>query len=817
MRPIPRVDRDHVRFPEDPWRLVETEPSRHDLGTTETLFAIGNGYIGLRANPTEGREAHSHGTFINGFHETWPIQHAEEAYGFATTGQTIVNAPDAKVMKLYVDDEPLLMATADTERYERVLDFASGTSWRDLIWRTPSGKRLAVRSTRMTSFDHRHLAVFTFEVTLLDGDAPVVVSSQVLNRQDGEDEYHVRTAALGEGGDPRRTRRFTRRVLEPRLQRRTPTGALVDEVVLGYRCHRSAMTLACGVRHLVEAPGPVEIDTEIGEDQTKVVIRLDAQAGTTLRITKLVSYHTSTGVPAEELADRCTRTLARAEAMGVERLLADQRAWMQRYWDATDVVVEGDERTQQALRWHLMQLAQASGAIQESGIAAKGVTGSGYEGHYFWDTEVYVLPFLARTHPEIARSLLRFRWRLLDAARERARVLGHRGALYPWRTINGQEASSYYAAGTAQYHINAAVAYALEQYTLATGDLDFLAREGAEILVETARLWEDLGFYATPAGPIAPAGSGEFADSGTAQGGPRFHIHGVTGPDEYTTVVNDNLYTNVMARSNLQFAARTMRRLAIERPREAEALARRVGLEAHEIEAWERAAAAMYLPFDETLAIHPQDEAFLSRERWDFDATPAEKYPLLLHFHPLVIYRHQVLKQADVVLAMYLRPELFDHAQTRRNFDYYDPLTTGDSSLSAAVQAIVAIRIGEMDLALRYFDETLMLDLDDLHANADQGVHVAASGGVWSALVRGFAGFDDDGEKISLRPRLPEKWNAIAFRCRCRDTHLEIRVDREATTVTVLDGPPIAVESEHGVEQATVEHPLVLMAGTGFV
>ena len=804
--------RDRLRFPVDPWRLIETSPSRGDLGVTETLFAVGNGYVGLRANPTEGREAHSHGTFINGFHETWPIQHAEEAYGFATTGQTIVNAPDAKVMKLYVDDEPLLMGTADTETYERVLDFASGRSWRDLIWRTPSGKRLRVRSTRMASFDHRHLVVLTLDITLLDGDAPIVVSSQILNRQDGEDEYHVPTAALGEGGDPRRSRRFTRRVLDSRLQRRGPGPGPVDELIMGYRCHRSGMTLACGVRHLIEAPGPVALDTEIGPDQAKVVIRLDAQAGSTLRITKLVSYHTSTGVPAEELADRCSRTLERAQALGVERLEADQRAWMDRFWADADVTVDGDDSTQQAVRWHLLQLAQASGSIHEAGIAAKGVTGSGYEGHYFWDTEVYVVPFLARTRPEIARSLLRFRWRLLDDARERARVLGHRGALYPWRTINGQEASSYYAAGTAQYHINAAVAYALEQYTQATGDIDFLAREGAEILVETARLWEDLGFYDHP----RPS-TDRRDDTGAPEESPRFHIHGVTGPDEYTTVVNDNLYTNVMARSNLQFAARTVRRLAVERPREAEALARRVDLDPAEIEAWERAAAAMYLPFDPIAQIHPQDEAFLAREPWEFDATPVENYPLLLHYHPLVIYRHQVLKQADVVLAMFLRPELFDHGQTRRNFEYYDPLTTGDSSLSAAVQSIVATRIGKTDLAMDYFDQTLRLDLDDLHGNTDQGVHVAASAGVWSALVRGFGGFDDDGERITITPRLPARWPALTFRCRHHATLLEIRVETDATTVTVIDGPPVAVEIASTPVEAAVGNPAVVMTRAGFV
>lgn len=526
------------RFPVDPWRLVERSYSSADLGVTETLFSLGNGYLGMRANPEEGREAHSHGTYLNGFHETWPILHAEEAFGFAKTGQTIVNVPDAKLLKLYVDDEPLLLSAADLDSYERAVDFRNGVLTREMIWRTPAGKRVRVSSQRMVSFVHRHLAVMTFEITLLDAAAPVVVSSQLLNRQDGEDEYHVKSAALGEGMDPRRSRKFGRRVLEPRLQREDG-----NEIVLGYRCANSKMTLACGTRHLIDTSCQVEVETDVGADLAKTVFTVSATPGDPIKITKLVSYHSSIGVPTEELADRCSRTLQRAEADGIEHIVVEQRGWLDEFWANSDVELRGDDRAQQALRWNLFQLAQASARTQEQGVAAKGVTGGGYDGHYFWDTEVYVVPFLAYTMPEAARKIVRFRWQMLDAARERAREMSQVGALFPWRTINGEEASAYYAAGTAQYHINAAVVLALRRYLEASGDIDFLSHEGSEILVETARLWVDLGFFGQ-------------------NGGRTFHIHGVTGPDEYTTVVNDNFYTNVMARFNLRYAARSVRFLA---------------------------------------------------------------------------------------------------------------------------------------------------------------------------------------------------------------------------------------------------------------
>jgi alpha,alpha-trehalose phosphorylase len=770
------------RFPIEPWRLVETEPDVHDLGVTETLFAISNGYIGMRANPSEGRDAHTHGTYVNGLHETWEIQHAENAFGFAKVGQTIVNAPDTKLIKLYVDDEPLLLAEADIEHYERALDFRSGVSHRELLWRTPAGKRVRVRSERMVSLEHRHLAVMRFEVELVEGNAPVVVSSQMLNRQDGEDEYHVREAALGEGKDPRRARRFDRRVLEPKLQRHDDRDDRAGgTVTVGYRCIDSGMTVATAYRHEVDTAADWDVETEVGNDLAKSVFTFRMREGQTLRLTKYVSYHSSRGVPVQELSDRCHRTIARARAAGVNDLYEGQRRWLDGFWERSDVEVEGDPAAQQAIRWNLFQLAQASARTQEQGIAAKGLTAGGYDGHYFWDTEVYVVPFLAYTNPEAARKLLRFRYHMLDAARARATDVSQVGALYPWRTINGAEASAYYAAGTAQYHINAAVAFALERYTHATGDRDFLQQEGAEILVEVARLYEDLGFYNGP-------------------NGDEFHIHGVTGPDEYTTVVNDNCYTNIMARFTMRFAAHVVDELAKERSDAYDAIVRRTGVTDEEVARWHRACDSMFIPYDAELGINPQDEHFLKLEPWDFEGTPDDKYPLLLHFHPLVIYRHQVLKQADVVLAMFLRAQHFPHDLKRRNFDYYDPITTGDSSLSACVQAAVAAEVGRHDLAYEYFEQALYLDLANTHGNTADGVHVANAGGVWAAITHGFAGLVDSGDAIELSPRLPKAWGALRFRLLRHGSSILVTIDPEGATLTVESGDPVPLHVGEHIE-----------------
>jgi len=784
---------DRSRFPADPWRLVECDPERADLGVTETLFTVANGYIGLRGNPEEGRHAHEHGTYINGFHETWPIRHAEAAYGFARTGQTLVNAPDAKLMKLYVDDEPLVIGTADLESYERSLDFRDGVLRRSLVWRTPSGKRVEVVSTRMVSMTQRHLVLLTLEVSMLSGDAPVVVSSQLLNRQDGVDEYHGQSAADTGLADPRKAAAFEGRVLEPRLQM-----AKDDRMMLGYQCANSRMTVAVAADHAVSTPDPYEVVMSDEPDLTKMVFRVDAREGSTLRIEKTVAYHTSRGLPVRELSDRCRRTLDRAARVDNEHWLAEQRDWFDAFWASADVEVDtGDETSdavQQAIRFNLFTLAQASARADGLGVAAKGVTGSGYEGHYFWDTEVYVAPFLTYTRPELARNLMLFRSRMLPAARERAAEMSQRGALFPWRTINGEEASAYYAAGTAQVHIDADVAHALVQYVSATGDEELLVRHGLAILVETARLYADLGFW-------------------RSNGERSFHIHGVTGPDEYTTVVNNNLFTNVMARYNLEQAVSWVRWAQEHHAQEYARLAHRLKVTDDEVTEWAACAAGMHIPFDEGLQIHPQDDFFLDREVWDLSQTPDELRPLLLHYHPLVIYRFQVLKQADVVLALFLQGNRFTADEKRRDFEYYDPITTGDSTLSAVVQSVVAAEVGYHEVAHAYFVDALYVDLANAHANTVDGLHIASTGGVWCALVNGFGGMRDHEGQLSFDPRLPADWRSLTYRLTWRGTRLVVDLTPTRLRLRSVEGEqpvPVSVAGiRHVVEPGcTLEVPL---------
>ncbi|WP_353815088.1 glycoside hydrolase family 65 protein [Agromyces sp. SYSU T00266] len=756
-------------FPIDEWALVETEFGVDDMGRTETLFAVGNGYLGLRGNVEEGRDGHVHGTFINGFHETWPIRHAEEAFGFARVGQTIVNAPDAKIIRLYVDDEPLVITEAEIMGYERRLDFRLGVLSRRIEWRTPSGKRVLITSRRMVSFTDRHLGVIDYEVELLDADAAVTISSQILNRQDGRDEYRGGVTEAPGAFDPRKAETFTERVLQPRVQKKSEDG----RYVLGYQTTNSKMAIAVGAQHSITTDNEFSESSSIGDDLAKHIYRVRARKGVPIRITKLISYHTARKVPARELVDRCERTLDRGAEVGVAELFAQQRSWLEDFWARSDVEIAGQPELQQATRWNLFQLVQATARTDGGGVAAKGVSGSGYGGHYFWDSEIYVMPYLSYTAPIVARNVLRFRQRMLEPARARALEMNQHGALFPWRTINGLESSAYYAAGTAQYHIDADISYALCQYVAATGDEDFLARGAIDILVETARMWEDLGFWRTNTDDV-------------------FHIHGVTGPDEYTTVVNDNLYTNVMARANLSAAAGAVDNLQVLDPHAHKRLVERLGVTPAEVAGWRRAAAYMHIPFDEKLGVHPQDAAFLEKELWDLEHTPDNRLPLLLHYHPLVIYRFQVLKQADVVLALYLQGDRFTTEEKLADFEYYDPLTTGDSTLSAVVQSIIASEVGYHELALRYFRSALFVDLADLHHNAADGVHVASTGGVWAGLVSGFGGFRDHNGRFTFDPRLPDGWDRLSFRLTIRGARIRVDLTEEAIRFRLETGGPDA-------------------------
>ncbi len=786
--------RENVLLGGGEWTLVAKGEQSIGDSVLDSLLAVSNGFLGMRGGVgLHLTDDPNRATMLAGFHEIWPIVHPENAYGFARTGQSLLAFPDATGFEMWVDGDLLRIGTGNFEFIERTLDMASGVLRMAAIWEAPSGARVRIDERFAVSVTNEALASVEVRVEALTQDCAVRIASIVEETSVDPGEHGDESLAVAsQMTDPRMGDARAKTFLS--VISRTFSA---DEGTIVFRTQHSRMVASLSyfhqVRHSTDA---VVADAGVTHLGHAIVTTFDAQVerGSSFTVSKGLAYSRSDVVtsdyglgPNEEdgrtteimraLVDRSNHALQDLQAEGFEDFFEQQDSFYQELWAHHDVQIGGDPLTQKALRWTIFHLLQSSLLLDGTGISAKGLSGTGYDGHYFWDTEIYILPFLVFTAPEAAREALHYRYLLLDAARARAAEMDQRGALFPWRTISGHEASAYYPAGTAQYHIDADISYAVNQYVWVTGDYDFLASQGFEILVETARLWVDLGFWHEVPTVVEDAGSQWIGGSRS------FHIFGVTGPDEYTAVVDDNFYTNVMARANLRNAVFWAQWMQQNRLSDYVHIAGRLGLGDEELSAFTAAADAMHIPFDEGLGIHAQDNSFLSKPRWDFEGVPVENYPLLLHYHPLVIYRHQVLKQADVVLGLYLCADEFTIDQKRADFEYYDPLTTGDSSLSAATQAIIASDVGYADLAWKYFERALMTDLEDRHGNTHHGLHMASLGGVWSAAVMGFGGMRLSDDTLNINPQLPGNWDSLKYRIQYRGQWLEVESSRTSVRV----------------------------------
>ena len=741
----------------DSWRLVEPELDLDRLAQTESLFALSNGHIGLRGNLDEGDPHSLPGTYLNSLYESRPLPYAEAGYGYPESGQSVINVTNGKLIRLLLDDEPFDIRYGELHHHERTLDFRDGVLRREVEWSSPAGQRVKVRSTRLVSFSQRSIVAIRYEVTPVDESARIVLQSELITNE----QLPAAT------NDPR-----VAAVLEAPLQAEE-FDANHGGAIMMHSTRVSGLRMAAMMDHLWEGAEDVLVTTDCKPDLGRLTLSTTLQPGQTFTLTKLIGYGWSSQRTRPALRSQVAGAVTGARHTGWDGLVAEQRQYLDDYWVRADVRLDGDERLQQAIRFSLFHVLQAGARTEQRAIPAKGLTGSGYDGHTFWDTETFLLPVLTYTTPHAARDSLRWRHSTLDLARERAAQLGLAGAAFPWRTIRGQENSAYWPAGTAAYHINADISDAALRYVKATEDTAFERDYGLDILVETARLWISLG-HADAAG--------------------KFRIDGVTGPDEYSAIADNNVYTNLMAQRNLRGAVDVVK----AHPEKAAEL----GVTPKEVERWRRAAESMYVPYDERLGVHPQATGFTDHERWDFEGTPPEKYPLLLHFPYGDIYRRQVIKQADLVLALHLRGDAFTPEQKARDFAYYEPLTVRDSSLSACTQAIVAAEIGHLRLAQDYLTEVALTDLDDLHHNTGSGLHMANLAGVWLGLVAGFGGMRDHDGQLTFAPRLPPGWTRLRFGMTVRDCQLRVDITPDEASYKLLEGG--SLDLRHHGQKITV-------------
>jgi alpha,alpha-trehalose phosphorylase len=752
-------------FAVEPWIVAERELHLDLLPQTESLFALSNGHIGLRGNLDEGEPHGMPGTYLNGYYETLPLPHAEAGYGYPEESQSLVNVTNGKITRLLVDDEPFDVRYGRLTRHERVLDLRDGVLRRDVEWASPAGRRVSVRTTRLVSFVQRSIVAIRYEVTAVDQDVRIVVQSSLV------------------ANEPLPTR-----PKDPRAAAALESPLVAEyhvhndlEVSLGHHTHASGLRVAAGLDHIIDGSSDVTSSAESEPDLARVSFSTNLAPGETFTVLKLLAYGWSSHRSMPSLRDQVDAALHAARRTGWDGLVMSQRDFLDDVWSRADIEIDGDPELQQAVRFSIFQVMQSAARAEKRGIPAKGLTGPGYDGHTFWDMDSYALPVLTYTAPDAARDAIEWRHSTLPMALARARELGLAGAAFPWRTIQGQESSGYWPASTAAFHVTAGVADALRRYVAATDDRDFERAIGLELLVETARLWSALGHY-------------------DAEG--HFRIDGVTGPDEYSALSDNNTFTNLMAARNLSQAA-----LAVERHRDRAA---ELGADEDDIATWRAAADEMVVPFDHELGVTAQSDGFTRYRRWDFESDPVGEEPLLRRYPYYLLYSSQVVKQADLVFALYLFGDHFSDEQKRRDFEYYESMTVRDSSLSAPIQAIVAAEVCHLDLAYDYMREAALIDLRNLAGNTGDGVHLAALSGAWLAAVAGFGGMRDHGHTLSFAPRLPRALKGLCFRLIYRGRRILVELTEEAARYVLLEGDALILQHHGEPFELSAEAPAIL-------
>jgi trehalose/maltose hydrolase-like predicted phosphorylase len=741
----------------DEWEIVEESFSPERNYHSETIFATGNGFIGMRGTFEEGLNGDGigfEGTFLNGIYESGAIRYGEKAYGYPERSQTMISVANGKVIKLFLEDEAFDMQSGKLQSYRRSINMREGVLKRSLIWQSPKGKEIKLEVESFISLPRRNTAVVLYKVMPINFDGNIKIISAIDGNVTCSTSENDPRVGSGLKGDILKT-------ITAKAEKGT--------AVLLQKTKNTQFYITAAFADRIKTNDSYEVSSFVEENYIELGYDIQAHIGEEIVYTKYIAY-AAAKVSGDEILEQVYAGLEKAGQAGYEALKTEQEGFLTNYWNRSDIEIRGNLELQQAIRFNLFHLIQSVGRDGKTNIGAKGLTGEGYEGHYFWDTEMYVVPAFLYSNPDISRKLLEYRYNTLDKARERARQMSHpKGALFPWRTIDGEECSGFFPAGTAQYHINADIAFAIKKYFDATRDEDFILNFGAEILFETARLWADLGFF-----------------NGEKDG--EFCINCVTGPDEYTAVVNNNCYTNLMVRENLHFAFETAQWLEKAYPEAFLEIRNRLGITEKETAIWKEAADKMYIPYSSRHNIHLQDDSFLDKKVWDFEGTPKENYPLLLHYHPLVIYRHQVCKQADLVLAMFLLGHHFDIEHKRRNYDYYEKITTHDSSLSSCIFCVAASEIGYKEKAYDFFERTVRMDLDDYQGNTNHGVHIANMAGSWMCIINGFAGMRTHEGRLGFSPFLPESWEQYSFKVQYKGSVVKVIVNKTITSYELIEG-----------------------------
>lgn len=730
-----------VYFRVDPWKIIEEGFDPGYSRVSESIFSLANESMGVRGSFDEGGSVDSlRGAYVNGVYD---IERLGRSYrGIIDRTHFMIPAADWLMTEITLDGERLDLGRCRFRDFRRELDMRAGTLTRSFVWQTASGKELRLAFLRFVDMTHRERAWqrIVLEPLNFSGTAELVSSLSFDTLHEGYGKCFWQEAR-GEADDHRLL-----------LQGRTTLSG--QEVFAGAALSVGGEAQITGKTASLHAPLSLEQGRETRVDK-RVVILFDGDTGDAL------------WQKGRDALDACGQT-------ALEDALAVQKAYWDAYWRTSDVEIDADGEAceQQGIRFCSFQLAQIyNGGSMRHNIGAKGLTGEAYNGHAFWDTEACCLPFYLFTNPRAARDLLLYRYNTLPQAMERAKMLDCRGACYPLATLNGEEACALWQHASLQLQPSTAVAYGIWHYAHVTGDRDFLFDYGAEMLLQIAR----------------------FLASRVEKGGRSglYGFYGVMGPDEFHMMVNNNAYTNYMGMRTLRCAADTLEQLRRERPAAYAELLKKTELQEAEIDSWREIAAHMYIPQGETGLIE-QHDGYFDLPHTEIDAIPVTEFPLYDHWSYDRIYRSDMIKQPDVLMFLYLYNTSFTEAEKRVNYEFYEPRTIHESSLSPAIHSILAAELGKMDEAQRFFGFATRLDLDNYNRNTREGLHVTSIAMAWANIVYGFAGLRSDGDGLRFAPRLPERWQGLTFSIVYRGRVLRVRMEREQTRFR-LEGEPLEV------------------------
>ncbi|CCH79426.1 putative Kojibiose phosphorylase [Nostocoides japonicum T1-X7] len=746
---------------DEQWLVRQHGFDRARANVYETLFTVGNGRLGTRGCLEEGHAGSLSGVFLAGVYD-----------GHDAIVTDLVNAPDWVDTSVHVDGTRLDADTCDIVSHERVLDMSQGVLWRSTVFADRRGRRTRVESLRAACLHDRDVCVLRLTVTPLDHDATVLVSTGLDGDRSNLEALPVYPADRTFSPEERWAKWARSRHLEP-----VDAGVSDDVLHLVTRTIGTRVEIAYAATAAV-SPAPQEVETVHGSRGVTRRSSVSLAAGESVRLDKVVAVGTSRDLDqlsGEMLLEHVRSTVRRATDAGIDALLrANAEAW-EDIWNECDAEVVGDPRLAQAVRFSIYHLVITANPDDPTvNIGAKSLSGEGYRGHIFWDTEAMMLPFFVLTQPRTARALLGYRHHTLGGARRNAAEGDRRGARYAWESADtgDEECPRFTPDGSNRFwtrdeevHVSADVAYGIRRYVEATQDEAFLREKGAEILFETSRFWVDFA---------------EKGDDG------HLHLRQVMGPDEFHSHVDDNAFTNRIVAWHLRYAADVHDAMASGAPDELARVAELIELDPGEVATWRRVADAIQPPRRNAEGVVEQFAGYFDRldvpvTEWDENDMP--RYPE--GYHHFNCEDTQLLKQPDVIQLMFMLPDEFTERDKEVAFEYYEPRTLHKSSLSPAIHAIMGIEVGDPVRAVQYFTRSALVDLADNQGNTCEGMHIASAAGTWTTLVTGFGGLRVHGTGLDFSPWLPPEWEGIRYRLTWRGLHLRVHVERERLSFEV--------------------------------